>query len=158
MWILCRFLVKLGWGNTDSPIIKIFVSDLPSQPFLGRHLYFTTFFILAILHRATPFFTAWLFLSGYHIFFVNYIFCRKKKACKKIWDTTFIAYIAFKYCHIFSVELFSLLNSIYIIDTSSTVLHSNTLIKQTLFLNFYQNISRYFWYSSMNLLNFYNQT
>ena len=42
--------------------IKIFATDLPSQSFLGRHLYFTAFFILAILHRAAPFFTAWLFL------------------------------------------------------------------------------------------------
>ena len=33
-----------------------FVTYLPSQPFIGRHLYFTTFFMLAILHRATPFF------------------------------------------------------------------------------------------------------
>ena len=31
-------------------IIKIFVTDLPSQPFLDCHLYFTTFFTLAILH------------------------------------------------------------------------------------------------------------
>jgi len=36
-------------------IIKIFVTDLPSQLFLGRLMYFTTFFIPAILHRAAPF-------------------------------------------------------------------------------------------------------
>ena len=46
-------------------VIKIFVTDLPSQPFLGHHLYFTTFFTLAILHSATFFFTAWLLLSEY---------------------------------------------------------------------------------------------
>ena len=38
--------------------VKIFANDLPSQPFLGRHLYCTTLFMLAILHRAAPFFTA----------------------------------------------------------------------------------------------------
>ena len=36
-----------------------------------------------------------------------------------------------------SVNQLELLNNIYIIDYSSIVLHSNTLIKQTLFLNFY---------------------
>ena len=43
---------------------------LLSQPFLGCHLYFiTTFFTLAILHRAALFFvTAWLFLSRYQSF------------------------------------------------------------------------------------------
>ena len=35
--------------------------DLPSQPFLGRHLYFTTFFILVILHWTTPFFSLAVF-------------------------------------------------------------------------------------------------
>jgi len=55
-------------------VIKIFVTDLPLQPFLGCHLYFTTFFIQAILHRATPFFTArvdkhssWDYVSHYLI-------------------------------------------------------------------------------------------
>jgi len=36
--------------------LKNYVTDLPSQPFFGCHLYFTTIFILAILDRATPFF------------------------------------------------------------------------------------------------------
>ena len=44
-------------------LLKFLSLTLPSQPFLGPHLYFTTFFILAILHTAAPFFTAWLFLS-----------------------------------------------------------------------------------------------
>jgi len=49
-----------------------------------------SFFILAILHRAPPFFTAWLFLSRYHIFCKLYnsscfLCCRKKKAYKQMW-------------------------------------------------------------------------
>ena len=42
-------------------VIKIFVTDLPSQPFLGCHpVFYNFFFILAILHRAAPFPTAWV--------------------------------------------------------------------------------------------------
>jgi len=37
-----------------------------NQPFLGRQLGFHNFFILVILNRAAPFFTAWLFLSRFH--------------------------------------------------------------------------------------------
>ena len=46
-------------------VIKLFAINLhmPSQLFLGRPFDFTTFFTLAILNRAAPFFTARLFLS-----------------------------------------------------------------------------------------------
>ena len=58
--------------------------------------------------------------------------------------------IAFKHCHILQINLscFSLLNNIYIIDTSSIVLHSNTLIKQTLFSELLLEHSRFFGYES----------
>ena len=62
--IFCPLKVSTHMVSTQKQPIKIFVIDLASQPFLGRHLYITTFFILAILHRAAPFFTARLFLSG----------------------------------------------------------------------------------------------
>ena len=63
-------LASLGIGTKFTELSLKFLSltYIPSQPFLGRHLYFTTYFILAILHRATPFFKAWLFMRGYHIF------------------------------------------------------------------------------------------
>ena len=46
-----EIIIKFTWIAA----MKIFVTDLSSQPFLGHHLYFTTFFALAILHRAAPF-------------------------------------------------------------------------------------------------------
>ena len=64
-------------------LLNFFVIDLPSQPFLGRHLYFTTFSTPAILHRVTPFFTALLFLSRYQLSCFSLL--QEKKKCKQMW-------------------------------------------------------------------------
>ena len=103
--LCCLIPASLGIGTkfTWIVVIKILVTDLPSQPFLGHHLCFTTFFIIAILHRAAPFFTAWLFLSGYHIFYNLSCFfsvARRRKHASRGGDITFIACLVFKYCHI----------------------------------------------------------
>ena len=48
-------------------VIKFFAINLyHHNHFLASPFDFTTFFTLAILNRATPFFTARLFLSRYH--------------------------------------------------------------------------------------------
>jgi len=70
--LCCLIPASLGIGTkfTWIVIIKIFVTDLPSQPFLGRHLYFISqlFSYQPFCIGPHLFFSAWLFLSRYHIF------------------------------------------------------------------------------------------
>ena len=58
-------------------VIKIFTINLPSQPFLGRHLGFHIFFHHSLFKGRTPFFTAWLFLIRYIKQHIKYLwaFC-----------------------------------------------------------------------------------
>ena len=59
-WILCQFLEKLGWGNTNSPELLLlnFLSLITAISW-PPPVYFTTFF--NILYRVAPFFTAYYF-------------------------------------------------------------------------------------------------
>jgi len=83
---------SLGIGTkfTWIIVVKIFVTDLPSQPFLGHHLHFTAFSMVAICIGLQLFYSLAVFEWISHLF-VSYItwfvllFCRKKKACKKMW-------------------------------------------------------------------------
>ena len=53
-------------------VIKIFTINLPSQPFLGRHLGFHIFFHHSLSQGRTLFFTAWLFWIRFHFFLYLY--------------------------------------------------------------------------------------
>ena len=84
----------LGTKFTSIVVIKIFTINLPSQPFLGRHLGFHIFFHHSLFEGCTVFFTAWLFWIRFHFFlhlyipkpgFINlsfFLYHRKKKKMK----------------------------------------------------------------------------
>ena len=90
---LCYLIpASLGIGTKFTWIIvaKIFVTDLPSQPFLGHHLHFTAFSMVAICIGLQLFYSLAVFEWISHLFvsyitWVVFLFCRKKKACKKMW-------------------------------------------------------------------------
>ena len=122
-----------------SLIIKFLSLTYHDSHFLAATCkYFTTFFILAILQRVAPFFTVWLFLSGYHIFCKLYnlffSFAEKESMQENVEILLLLHVLHSNIVTSFFESCFSLLNNIYIINTSSIVLHSNTLIKQTLFI------------------------
>ena len=68
--LCCLLPASLGLGTKLTWIIaiKICAINLPSQPLLGRQLGFHNFFYTGHFEQATPFFTAWLFLSRFHFF------------------------------------------------------------------------------------------
>ena len=94
----------------------MFATDLLSQPFLNRHLYFTTYFTPAFLHRDAPFYgldirlntTPYYIVAAFHkkdneqvlspqlVSFVNYI-----------WSNMMLLY---RPCMYKQIVLFSLLS------------------------------------------------
>ena len=74
---------SIGTKFTWIVVIKIFTINLPSQPFLGRHLGFHIFFHHSLFEGRTLFFTAWLFWIRFHFFLYLYT---PKPAYGLLWD------------------------------------------------------------------------
>ena len=81
----CCSISELVPSSFTFSLLIFFATEIPSQPLLGRHLYFTTIFTKEFLNRATLF-TAWLFLSGYHIFLVSYFSLPQGKEFMERYD------------------------------------------------------------------------
>jgi len=60
--LCCLLPASLGLGTNELSLLKFMPSTYHHSIFLATSLDYATFFTLAILNRAAPYFTAWLFL------------------------------------------------------------------------------------------------
>ena len=72
-------------------LLNFFTINLPSQPFLGRHLGFHIFFHHSLSEGCTLF-TAWLFWFIFHFFLYLYT---PKPAYGRLWDFLNLSFFSF---------------------------------------------------------------